>query len=198
MIEGTIEFQFSDKYSSVIKFDDMPFYRQHFNNLPSAKGVDFLAMGKNDILFLEVKDCAGSESDNRWRIFPNNRKRGTSTTSVDTDGRDSLDIEVPKKVAMTLACLLEATTKRSLEKQNRLDAGEKLLSLLLADNIPDIKVILFLEGDFQSHSRTPKMIMKSLKDSMKKKLSWLQCKVLVENMDIQTGKYYQAKRANDA
>ena len=40
------------------------------------------------------------------------------------------------------------------------------------------------------------MIMKALTDSIRKKLSWLECKVIVENMDTQTNKYYNAKRVN--
>lgn len=93
MIEGDIDFTFNENYTA-IKFDDTSFYRKRFNKLPESKGVDFLAKGNNHIIMLEVKDCLGKEADNRWRIFPNNQKRDTSPTPVDTTDRDSLDIEV--------------------------------------------------------------------------------------------------------
>ena len=76
-----------------ISYNAFQRWKSIFNNLPGAKGVDFLAVGKKDVLFLEVKDCVGAESDNRWRIFPNNRKRDASPTAVDTACRDSLDSE---------------------------------------------------------------------------------------------------------
>ena len=38
-------------------------------------------------------------------------------------------------------------------------------------------VILFLEGNFGTKTRTKKMIMKDLQDSMNKKLRWINCRV---------------------
>lgn len=46
--------------------------------------------------------------------FPYNSKKNTSHTNVNLEGRNSLDIEVPQKVAMTLAALLGA---RSFEER---------------------------------------------------------------------------------
>ena len=194
MLEGMLDFQFPDECSDVIKFDDTPFYRKYFNNLSQSKGVDFLALVENTILFIEVKDCFGTESDNRWRIFPDNKKRSTSPTTTDTTRRDSLDIEVSEKVSMTLACLAGATTKRNLSEKNSLDVAKKIISSLVKDPPPFVKVILFLEGNFASRSRTDKMIMKDLSDSIRKKLSWLECKVLVENLDTQKKRYFTVQR----
>ena len=45
-----------------------------------------------------------------------------------------------------------------------------------------ILIVLFLEGDFDTYgpkSRTKKMIMLRLRESIQKKLSWLNCQVTV-------------------
>lgn len=194
MTEGTIDFQFFAQYFSfVIKFDDDKFYREKFNKMPYSKGVDFFALGKNCIVLLEVKDCYGKESENRWRIFPDNKKRDTSPTPVDTTDRDSLDIEISKKVAMTLACLVGAYTNK---ESNLSDAMKLFLPFLKKKDVPEISVILFLEGDFSSHSKTQKMIMNDLQNELKKKLSWLKCKVLVENLTTQKERYFKAQRTH--
>ena len=70
-----------------------------FNKLPEAKGVDFISVANDKIAFIEVKNCTGDEGNNRWRITPDNRKRNTTHTSVDVEGRDSLDIEMAQKTA---------------------------------------------------------------------------------------------------
>ena len=54
--ESRLKFKFPDK-CTVIKFDDTKFYREYFNKLPEAKGVDFISVGKNKIAFIEVKNC---------------------------------------------------------------------------------------------------------------------------------------------
>ena len=105
--ESRLKFQFAEN-DTVIKFDDTKFYRDYFNKLPEAKGVDFISVAKDKIAFIEVKNCTGDEGNNRWRIAPDNRKRNTTHTSVDVEGRDSLDIEMAQKTAMTIAALVGA------------------------------------------------------------------------------------------
>ena len=46
---------------------------------------------------LEVKNCTGYEADNVWR---------TRTNFINENGEESFDIEVAKKVAGTLTCLV--------------------------------------------------------------------------------------------
>ena len=96
--ESRLKFQFAEN-DTVIKFDDTKFYRDYFNKLPEAKGVDFISVAKDKIAFIEVKNCTGDEGNNRWRIAPDNRKRNTTHTSVNVEGRDSLDIEIAQKTA---------------------------------------------------------------------------------------------------
>ena len=103
--ESGLKFGFPDG-DSVVKFDDTKFYRDYFNKLPEAKGVDFISVAKDKIAFIEVKNCTGDEGNNRWRIVPDNRKHNTTHTSVNVEGRDSLDIEIAQKTAMTIAALV--------------------------------------------------------------------------------------------
>ena len=44
MEESRLKFAFPEK-CTVVKFDDTTFYRDYFNKLPEAKGVDFISVG---------------------------------------------------------------------------------------------------------------------------------------------------------
>lgn len=190
--ESRIKFRFSDEVQ-VVKLDDTEFYRQCFNVFPGSKGVDFISVGKNMIAFIEVKNCTGDESNCRWRIFPNNKKKETSHTSVDVEGRDSLDIEIPQKVAMSLAALVGA---KSFEETK--DSAEELKAMqkaVCSDDFANDKkkkyVILFLEGNFATHTRTKKMIMSDLQRSMNNKMKWLNCRVSVVDSNTYDEKVFQ-------
>lgn len=178
--ESGLKFLFPDK-STVIKFDDTKFYRDYFNKLPGAKGVDFISVDKSGIAFIEVKNCTGDEGNCRWRIAPDNKKRDTVPTSVDVENRDSLDIEVSQKVAMTLAALAGAKSFSDIKECS--EELKAFIRFLSKDTFSDVStkkyIILFLEGDFGSRTRTKKMIMKALQDSMNKKLRWINFKVSV-------------------
>ena len=178
--ESGLKFRFP-KNDTVIKFDDTKFYRDYFNKLPGAKGVDFISVNKDQIAFIEVKNCTGDEGNCRWRIEPNNKKRDTAHTSVAVEGRDSLDIEVAQKTAMTLAALVGA--KSFGNTKECMDELRETIQFILRDSFSDDSkkkyVILFLEGDFGGKTRSKKMIMKALQDSMNKKLQWVNCRVSV-------------------
>lgn len=186
--ESGLKFGFPDD-SDVVKFDDTPYYRKEFNALPGSKGVDFISDEKDTLSFIEVKNCMGDEGNNRWRITPNNSKRMTTHTTVDMEDRDSLDIEVPQKVAMTLAAL---SGVKSYEK-NRTSVAELkgITETSFSDKEKKKYVILFLEGDFGSHTRSKKMIMGSLQQSMKTKMRWLNCKVSVVDSDTYDKKIFE-------
>lgn len=190
--ESRLKFKFPDK-CTVIKFDDTKFYREYFNKLPEAKGVDFISVGKNKIAFIEVKNCIGDEGNCRWRIAPNNQKRNSTHTSVNIGERDSLDIEVSQKIAMTVAALMGE--KSFGNTKDCLKELEKFIDYLSNDAFSDISkkkyVILFLEGDFGSKTRTKKMIMKALQDSMNKKLQWINCRVSVVDSDTYNSKIFR-------
>lgn len=186
--ESGIKFAFSDD-SKVVKFDDTSYYRKFFNVLPGSKSVDFISMSADFAAFIEVKNCTGDEGNCRWRICPNNQKRNTSHTTVDVAGRDSLDIEVPQKVAMTLAALVGA--KSFGDNKAFLEDLKDLFSESLTKDSKKKYVILFLEGDFGSHTRDKKMIMAALQRSMNAKMQWLNCKVSVVDSDTYDKRIFQ-------
>ena len=182
--ESRLKFQFAEN-DTVIKFDDTKFYRDYFNKLPEAKGVDFISVANDKIAFIE--------GNNRWRITPDNRKRNTTHTSVDVEGRDSLDIEMAQKTAMTIAALVGAKSfGNTKECLNELKEYIQFLSEDSFSNDSKKKyVILFLEGDFGTRTRTKKMIMKELQDSMNKKLRWINCRVSVVDSDTYDSRIFQ-------
>ena len=190
--ESRLKFAFPEN-DTVIKFDDTKFYRDYFNKLPEAKGVDFISVNKNKIAFIEVKNCTGDEGNCRWRIAPNNQKRNTTHTTVNVEGRDSLDIEVAQKMAMTVAALVGA--KSFGNRKECLEELETFIRFLSNDKFSDSSkkkyVILFLEGNFGGHTRTKKMIMKELQDSMNKKLQWIDCRVSVVDSDTYNPEIFQ-------
>ena len=101
--ESRLKFQFAEN-DTVIKFDDTKFYRDYFNKLPEAKGVDFISVAKDKIAFIEVKNCTGDEGNNRWRIVPDNRKHNTTHTSVNVECNRKV---ISKKQLIILSGLLQ-------------------------------------------------------------------------------------------
>ena len=190
--ESGLKFGFPEK-SIVIKFDDTLFYRDYFNRFPGSKGVDFVSVSPNQIAFIEVKTCRGDEGNCRWRIAPDNKKREKVKTTVNLEGRDSLDIEVTQKVAMTLASMLGA--KSFGAKKDCLNEFDRFIQFMSDESFSDVSkkkyVILFLEGDFGSKSYSKKMIMQSLQDSMKRKLRWFDCRVSVVDSDSYDPRIFQ-------
>jgi len=190
--ESGLKFLFPQN-DTVVKFDDTKFYRDYFNKLPEAKGVDFISVDKDKIAFIEVKNCTGDESNCRWRIAPNNQKKDTTHTVVNVEGRDSLDIEVAQKTAMTVAALTGA--KSFGDTKDCLEELKEYIQFLSSDRFSDDSkkkyVILFLEGDFGSRTRSKKMIMKELQDSMNKKLQWINCRVSVVDSDTYNPKIFR-------
>lgn len=190
--ESGLKFEFPDG-NFVVKFDDTKFYRNLFNVLPESKGVDFISVGKDDISFIEVKNFLGDEGNNRWRIEPNNKKHDTTFTKVDVDGRDSLDIEVSQKIAMTLSALSGARSfgdrKESLNELK--DAIVAVFSDEFAKDKMKKYVILFLEGDFGTRTNSKKMIMQRLQRSLNTKMRWVDCKVSVVDSDTCNEKIFK-------
>jgi len=186
--EGSLTFSFNDRYT-LIKFDNTLFYRKYFNGLPNAKGIDFIADSDKDVLMVEIKNYTGHEAQNRWRTLVDHRKMLLPINEAD----ESFDIEISKKVAMTISCLTGALTK-----SNVCEASNELLRYF--SSITDkkiitgkkkIKVILFLDGNFEVRTRTNKMIMNRIQDSLKSKLAWLYCDVQVVNSYTVNKDYFQ-------
>lgn len=175
--ESNLNFRFKSDFA--LKFDDTQFYRRTFNFLPGSKGVDILYNSAQHLVMLEIKNCSGQESENRWRIAPNNQKKHLAPEGASE--RDSLDIEVAQKVAMTIACLTGAATFGDLRPtaQPLVPFSDALHGEEFSTCAKKLLVILFLEGQFRSQARTKKMVMTDLQHSLRKKLDWLNCTVSV-------------------
>ncbi len=183
--ESGISFIFhSDR---VVKFDDSEFYRRYFNCLPHGKGVDFVCESEGKRALIEVKNCRGHEAENIWRIGADNAKREVITPAPE-DERESLDIEMSLKAAMTVACLWGA-----LSKEKGCPHAAPLTSLCRPIGGP-LYIILFLEGDFSFETRSKKMIMERLQASIRKKLSWLNCSVSVTDSSTYKKKFFTIRR----
>lgn len=186
LTEGELRFTFPGE--KAIKFDETDFYRLQFNKLLGAKGVDFICDTDKFLLLLEVKDCSGDEANNRWRIATNDEKVTTTLTTVNTDGRESLDNEVAHKVALTISCLLGAQTygdvyRPRFKAKELIPYAKALEGEKIVQRNKDIFVVLFLEGEFSSDTRPKSAIMKRIRDTLETKLDWLNCKVSVEDID---------------
>ena len=86
---------------------------------------------------------------------------------------------------MTIASIIGA--KSFGDKKDCLREFDKFIQFLSSESFSDDSkkkyVILFLEGDFGSKTRSKKMIMQSLQDSMNRKLRWFNCRVSVVDSD---------------
>lgn len=194
--ESNLKFCFSDEVSA-IKFDDTDYYRKKFNNLPSGKGVDILVDSENIFQFIEIKNCTGHERENLWRTSVNNSKISSAPETLEIGDRDSVDIEVAKKVASTISCLFGLWTK-SESVENSVENSLELLKFYggmndkkICKDKKRILVILFLEGDFKARARDKKGIMKRIQDSIKKKLSWLNCTVTVVDSNTYNERFFE-------
>lgn len=184
--EGSLTFHFSTDCTA-IKFDECPFYRHYFNALLYSKGVDIIAVSPNAVTLIEIKDFRGHESENRHRVK-------TNYTNYENGQYDeSLDIEASSKAAMTIACLYGAFSES--EKCNAANELMAYYNAMKSEKIPScnkkINIVLYLEGQFKIQSRPKKAIMKALKDSMKKKLKWLNCEVSVVDSSAYPQRLFQ-------
>ena len=174
--ESRLTFRFSDR---ALKFDDTHYYRSYFNAFPQSKGVDVISGGDTYGLLLEIKNFSDDEPNQVWRLYPDNQKldRAPPGTTV----HSSLDIECAQKVAMTLACLWGAETAGTSrpKAEELLPFAEMLRGRAFARDRKRLLVVLFLEGQFKGHTRTKKMMMLALEQSLRKKLQWLKCRVSV-------------------
>ena len=174
--ESGMIFSFQDGIEAV-KYDDHPFYSQHYNHIDGGKGVDILAAGDSSVLFIEVKNCTGTaENQDKWR------RQYSGTKNMDT-----LASEIAGKVAHTCACLTGAATYGERNK-----TGQELMPYLSHQNISQIAslkkklyVLLYLEGDFSCFTRPNKTIYGEIRKRIAKRLDWLNCKVDVVSTETQ-------------
>lgn len=196
--ESGLRFMF-DRDNCITKFDEESFYRSEYNKFPEPKGIDILADSKDVVQLIEIKNCAGHEAENMWRTSVNNSKIDFAPHDLDVEGRESLDIEVVKKVVSTIVCLYGAWTrsKRTEKAAGLLEFWKGINSQRLLNDKKKMLIVLFLEGDFVSNgpkSRSKKMMMKRIQDSINTKLSWLNCQVSVVDSDTYNERYFSVEK----
>ena len=189
--ESDVTFSFSE-ITDALKFDDTDFYRNEFNALPGGKGVDIIADSSDLIQLIEVKNCVGHEVENTWRTSINNSKKDSAPHDLDVENRESLDIEVAKKIASTLSCIYGAWSRNRMStKASEVEFVWKgISSAKIASGKKKLYVILYLEGDFGTRSRSKKMIMRSIQESIKKKLKWLNANIVVVDKDTYKTRFF--------
>lgn len=195
--ESSLKFKFPEE-TRAIKFDDTEFYRREFNKLPQGKGVDIIADAPDLIQLIEIKNCKAHEIENMWRTSTNNSKLSSAPHTLDISDRDSLDIEVAKKVSSTISCLYGAWTKseRDAKAQKLIPFWEGINTLRISRDRKQVVVLLFLEGDFgvnTSQSRSKRMIMQRIQESLSQKLEWLNCRVVVVDSDTYKKRYFEVE-----
>ncbi len=184
MNESGIDFCFPEDYH-VIKFDDTAFYQTFKSSMPNGKGIDFFADSEENLLFIEVKNCLGHESENKWRTIVGNIKPKGNTFE------ESFDIEVAKKVQSTIACIVGANTEFDYCNADELKPLFKVISSnKFSKGTKKIEVILYLDGNFESKTRSKNMIMQRIQDKIKEKLKWLNCNVRVVDFNTHRNKYF--------
>lgn len=195
--ESNLIFEFPEE-NLTAKFDDTFFYKRKYGKMPGGKGIDIISCAGDGIQLIEIKNCKGYESDNLWRTSTDNRMIHTAPRNLDVTDRESLDIEVAKKVSSTISCLYGAWTLS--ERQENARDLEELWSRMVSGKIPkdrlNIVVILFLEGNFNPKptvSRTKRTMMKRIQESLSTKLTWLNCRVMVVDSDTYKERYFKVR-----
>lgn len=151
------------------------------------------------IQFIEIKNCLGHESENVWRTSIDNRRLESAPRDLDAESRNSLDIEVTQKVASTITCFYGAWTE-SQHTESGFELSvlwEKLISNQIPKDKKQLLVILFLEGNFGENGpkgRTKTMVMKRIQESIKKKLAWLNCRVIVVDSNTYSKSLFKVEK----
>lgn len=190
IVEGRLKFFFDDSYQC-IKFDDQEFYGNFKNCQPYGKGVDIIACSKNRMLIIEVKDFEGYEDTSKWRLETD------SKTNEKCDRNSiSLDVEIAEKVSGTIACIYGSRTYQ--DHSEKADVYKFCWENLQSDRIIKDKqrlfVVLHIEGKFNSDARRMKGHLSRIRQALKKRLDWLRCEVLVQNMESANSCFYTVKK----
>lgn len=162
VIESRMKFSV-DSAIKFVKFDETTYFDKHFKKLQDSKGIDFIAyeVEANEFVMIEVKNFRGSEHEpiTKSRLIINHPNSVVTETAL--------------KIRDSLSCLVGAS--RSLQ-----DSELKPFEKALKSN-SKLKVILLLEANSIQSKQ-----YKLLTDDLKKKLAWLNVRVLVVNkVDLQ-------------
>ncbi len=159
--EGNLSFEFADSWQ-VVKYDEQPDYQSMARGLRGTKGVDFVGVRSESMLFLiEVKDLRGHRIQNKERLL----------------GGELAD-EIGQKVRDTVAGIVGFRRTSSVRETWR------LFSECLADVSAPVKVVVWLERDTPNHWRQRRKVRRSVATNVfKKRVKWLTSRVIVCSMD---------------
>ncbi|WP_312123804.1 hypothetical protein [Lysinibacillus boronitolerans] len=159
VIESRMKFSVDDTVDFV-KFDETTFFNKHFKKLQDSKGIDFIFYDTeaNEYVIIEVKNFRGAEQE------------PTTKNRLKINHPDSVITETALKVRDSLSCLIGVSRS---EQDSELKSFQKILK-----KDSKIKIILLLEAN-----SVDSKCYKILTDDLKKKLAWLNIRVLVANKD---------------
>ena len=186
--ESGLNFSFDPRTTKVaVRFDQTEFYRYDFNCFEKSKGVDIIAQKENSLQLIEVKNCSGEERKHVWQTQCNNRQKVAVRDKFpesDISHRDSYDIEVTQKIAMTIAAIVGSGTQGEHKRTKELVPFFKMLTdPKIAENQKELEVIFVLDGNFACESRDNNVVRMELRRSIERKLKWLHCKVIVDSSE---------------
>ena len=157
--EGNITLYFTGNH---IKYDDSKFYRSYVTKCHEAKAVDILALDKQPLYMVEIKDFRNFRIENKQRI-----------------SNGDLVNEFSKKIRDTIAGLYGSYRKNNLE----LEIYHKYLFYNPKDSKP-VCAILLMEEDKPNNyeEKNRKKIMKALKDKIEQQLRFLSLRIEIVNI----------------
>lgn len=179
--EGDIDFIFDDSVK-LCKFDAQPFYQDDFNKyIDGGKGVDIIFETDSIVCFMEIKDFRKDYVNNKWRTIPNNRSKQSQIAHVAKMSKDSLDIEIPKKVMATIDCLYGAWTKKeqSSRAADLIEQADFVMDSDIQNHRKRLVVLLFVEGVRDTQARKAMITLHEIEIYMKRRLKWMNCSVEV-------------------
>jgi len=164
--ESGIRFDYDENACRCIKFDDDVAYRSVERHLKPTKGVDFIYMSDDKLVFVEVKNFIGHTHK------PETKER------LDENG-DHLMTEIALKVKDTLACALSAARFSTNDHEfwhsfNRYFIDEK----------KKVLVIAWIEFDARNEKER-RAKMDAWNRKLKQKLHWIHSvKVSVNSVQV--------------
>jgi hypothetical protein len=157
--EGYLAFEFGDDWQeTVIKFDEHDDYSNAKKSLEGMKGVDFLGILQDELIFVEVKDFRGYRIQNKARL-----------------ATGELMIEVGQKVRDSVACVVGAG-RVSSERET----WQTYKQFLCQDN-GRVRVVLWLEQD-RPHRPHNLVQNDMLQKELKRRLKWLGVRINVYSL----------------
>lgn len=184
IIENRLRFVFPDNVHCR-KYDDTDFYRQLYEKMSEAKGVDIVASSSDCCYIIEVKDCSDTaENQDKWRRAYSGERN-----------MDSLAQEIALKVAHTCAAIYGVSTygERNKNATDLLDVANGMSGKQIADLSKKLLVLLYLEGDFSTETRKNTMIRRDIRQRIERRLKWLNCKVDVVSTEFHAAKDFSVE-----